>query len=161
MINDMTEYMYTLQCEDNSRQLYALIDGAYYERLYSDELYETNGVKSLFEHSEDKRFAFAGPWLLNISILGEDWLEKINALELKYPSVSWLLSSLNTGDLLFYLNRNLKVILPNNKIGMLRYYDPRVLIYLPDVLTKQQFQLFTTGIVAWGFLYEDEYHYIV
>ena len=61
----------------------------------------------------------------------------------------------------FYLNRNLEVILPNNKVAMLRYYDPRVLIYLRDVLTKEQFQSFTAGVVAWGFLYEDEYHHIL
>lgn len=161
MINDMAEHMFTLQREDNSRKLYALVDGAQYERFYSDELYESETIKSLFENSEDKKIAFAGPWLLNISILGEDWLRKINILELKYPSVSWLLSSLDMSDLFFYLNRNLEVILPNNKVAMLRYYDPRVLIYLPDVLTKEQFQSFTAGVVAWGFLYEDEYHHIL
>ncbi|PEN20248.1 DUF4123 domain-containing protein [Klebsiella grimontii] len=101
MINDMAEHMFTLQREDNSRKLYALVDGAQYERFYSDELYESETIKSLFEHSEDKKIAFAGPWLLNISILGEDWLRKINILELKYPSVSWLLSSLDMSDLFF------------------------------------------------------------
>ena len=161
MINDMTEHMFALQREDSSRRLYALVDGAQYERLYSDELCEREGIKSLFEHSEDKQIAFAGPWLLDISILGEDWLRKVNVLELKYPSVSWLLSSLDISDLFFYLKKNLEITLPNNKVAMLRYYDPRVLIYLPDVLTKEQFQSFTAGIVAWGFLYEDEYHYIL
>ena len=161
MINDMAEHMFTLQREDNSRKLYALVDGAQYERFYSDELYESEGIKSLFDHSEDKKIAFAGPWLLDISILGRDWLRKLNILELKYPSVSWLLSSLDISDLFFYLNRNLEVILPKNKVAMLRYYDPRVLIYLPDVLTKEQFQSFTAEVVAWGFLYEDEYHYIL
>ncbi|MDM7225038.1 DUF4123 domain-containing protein, partial [Klebsiella grimontii] len=66
------EHMFTLQREDNSRKLSALVDGAQYERFYSDELYESAAIKSLFEHSEDKNIAFAGPWLLNISILGED-----------------------------------------------------------------------------------------
>lgn len=99
--------------------------------------------------------------MLEISILGGDWLKKINDLELKYPSVSWLLSSLAINDLVLHLNGNLKIVLPNNEIAMLRYYDPRVLIYLPDVLTKEQFQSFTTGIVSWGFLYKDECHYII
>lgn len=157
----MTEHMFSLQREDNSRKLYALVDGAQYERFYSDELYESKSVKSLFEHSEDRKIAFAGPWLLEISILGGDWLKKINDLELKYPSVSWLLSSLAINDLVLHLNGNLKIVLPNNEIAMLRYYDPRVLIYLPDVLTKEQFQSFTTGIVSWGFLYKDECHYII
>lgn len=161
MINDMTEHMFMLQREDNSRKLYALVDGAQYERFYSDELYESAAIKSLFEHSEDKKIAFAGPWLLNISTLGEDWLMKIKILELKYPSVSWLLSSLDISDLFFYLNKNLEITLPNNKVAMLRYYNPRVLIYLPDVLTKEQFQSFTAGVVTWGFLHEDEYHYIL
>ncbi|BCT19964.1 TPA: DUF4123 domain-containing protein [Enterobacter asburiae] len=161
MINDMTEHMFLLQRAEKSRRLYALVDGAQYERFYSDELYESKSIKSLFEHSEDRKIAFAGPWLLDISTLGSDWLKKINALELKYPSVSWLLSSLAINDLALHLNGNLKIVLPNNEIGMLRYYDPRVLIYLPDVLTKEQLQSFTTGIVAWGFLYEDEYHYII
>jgi hypothetical protein len=34
MINDMTEHMFSLQREDNSRKLYALVDGAQYERFY-------------------------------------------------------------------------------------------------------------------------------
>lgn len=161
MIHDMTEHMFALQREDRTRRLYALVDGAQYERLYSDELFECEGIKSLFEHSEDKQISFAGPWLFDISILGADWLRKINVLELKYPSVSWLLSSSDISDLFFYLKRNLEIVLPNNKVAMLRYYDPRVLIYLPDVLTEEQFQSFTAGIVAWGFLYEDEYHYII
>jgi hypothetical protein len=47
--------------------------------------------------------------LLDIPILGSDWLKKINALELKYPSVSWLLSSLAINDLALHLNGNLKM----------------------------------------------------
>ena len=34
MINDMIEHMFSLQREDNSRKLYALVDGAQYERFY-------------------------------------------------------------------------------------------------------------------------------
>lgn len=161
MNNSIVEYLKQLQNEKDKTKIYALVDGAQYDRFCSIELVKCNGIMPLFDSLEDRNLAFAGPWLLAFESMSDEIFSTLNKLELKYPSVSWLLSALSFDDLFIHLKNNLEVVLPNNKIALFRYYDPRVFVFLSEVLTDKQLSLFLSSILKWGCKYNNEDYYIV
>ncbi|TDQ24489.1 uncharacterized protein DUF4123 [Raoultella sp. BIGb0149] len=161
MKNSIVERLKTIQSESDKRKIYVLVDGAQYDRFCTIELFKCNGVMPLFDNVDDRDIAFAGPWLLSFENVDDDLFCMLNELELKYPSISWLLSSLSFDDLFIHLKKNLEVIMPNNKIALLRYYDPRILVFLPEILTSKQLKVFLSSVITWGCKYNDEDYYII
>lgn len=160
MKHSIVDRLKEIQNESDKRKIYALVDGAQYDRFCTIELFKRNGVMPLFDSWEDRCLAFAGPWLLALESIDNDLFSILNNLELKYPSVSWILSSSSFDDLFFHLKNSLEVIMPNNQVAMLRYYDPRVLIFLPEVLTDKQLDVFLMSIISWGCKYNGEDYFI-
>ena len=161
MLNNHIVNQIILERQKQSRyklNLYALIDGLEYERLFRDEIVESEGVAPLFIQPNNQDFAFAGPWILNVSQLSDDLKSQIIKLEQTYPSVSWIMSSLSFNYLLNHLERKLHLTLEDNRYALLRYYDPRVLNRLPSVFTPEQFKLFTLQINEWIFYLNNHYY---
>lgn len=160
MKHSIVDCMKEIQSESDKIKIYALVDGAQYDRFCKIELFKRNGVMPLFDSWEDRRVAFAGPWLLDFECIDNDLFFTLSNLELKYPSVSWILSSLSFNYLFIHLKNNLEVIMPNNQVAMLRYYDPRIFIFLSEILTNAQLGVFLTSIIKWGCKYNGEDYYI-
>jgi len=154
----MTEQHYALReyallrekCE--SLNLYALVDGIQYDRFFEEPLKEHEGICSLFSLPEDKVLAYAGPWLLDMSKLSRDHLVKIIQLEEKYPAVSWIISEQPFMTLARHLESGLMVSLPSKEKGLFRFYDPRVLKTLPEILSPEQFMQLMKYFLRWLFL---------
>lgn len=160
MKHSIIDRLKEIQRKSDKRKIYALVDGAQYDRFCTIELVKRNGVMPLFDSWDDRYLAFAGPWLLALESIDNDLFSILTNLELKYYSVSWILSSSSFKDLFIHLKNNLEVIMPNNQVAMLRYYDPRVLIFLPEVLTAKQLEIFLISIISWGCKYNGEDYYI-
>lgn len=142
----------------NKLHLYTLIDGLEYERFFQEEIIENEWIKPLFLQPSNKDMAFAGPWICYIKKMNSDFHNQIIELEQKYPSVSWIISSLSFEYLLNNLENKLHITLEDNRYALLRYYDPRVLYKLPSVLTEQQIKTFTLQIDEWIYYYENNYY---
>ena len=161
MLNNHIVNQIILERQKQSRyklNLYALIDGLGYERLFRDEIVESEGVAPLFIQPNNQDVAFAGPWIFNVSQLSDDLKSQVIKLEQTYPSVSWIISSLSFNHLLNHLERRLHLTLEENRYALLRYYDPRVLNRLPSVFTPEQFKLFTLQINEWIFYLNNHYY---
>lgn len=136
--------------------LYALVDGIQFDRFFDEPLKEDKGIRSLFSLPEDRILAFAGPWLLDVSEPSREYLVKISQLEKKYPAVSWIISKQPFITLARHLESGLMVSLPSKDKGLFRFYDPRVLGRLPDILSSEQISEFMKYTLQWFFLSEGE-----
>lgn len=161
MLNEHIAKKIILERQKQSRyklNLYALIDGLEYERLFQHEIVENEGIAPLFIQPNNQDIAFAGPWVVNVEQLSDDLQNQIIKLEQTYSSVSWLISSLSFNHLLNHLESKLHLTLDDNRYALLRYYDPRVLNKLPSVLTQDQLKLFTLQIDEWLFYLNNHYY---
>ncbi|EEE2004608.1 DUF4123 domain-containing protein [Salmonella enterica subsp. enterica serovar Kotte] len=137
-------------------RLYALIDGIQYDRAINEELNEGCGGYSLFSLPEDKHLAFAGPWLFDVSKLSINHLARILEMERKYPAVSWIISEHPALLLVQHLQSCLLVSFPSEQKGILRFYDCRVLKFLPELLSQKQIGHLMTYSQQWLFYYNGE-----
>ncbi|MGR7525727.1 DUF4123 domain-containing protein [Klebsiella aerogenes] len=78
-----------------------------------------------------------------------DFREKLRDLEAALPAVSWLLSSAAPEDLVVHLQKNMNVGLPDGRIALLRFQDPRVQVRLEAVLDEQQHEKLTGLMREW------------
>lgn len=140
-----------------SLKIYILVDGIQYERFLDEQLKEGEGQISLFSLPEDKILSFAGPWLLDVSKLPREKLEKIFSLEQTYPAVSWILSEQVFLKLAQYMRSCLMVSLPSKETGLFRYYDCRVLRMLPEILSSEQITQLTKYSIQWVFLEDGKF----
>lgn len=142
----------------SNMKLYALVDGIQYDREFEEELKEEKGIRSLFNLPEDKKIAFAGPWLLDIENLPNTWFSKLFQLERKYPAVSWIISDSHFVSIAHHLGSSMMITLPDKQEGIFRFYDCRVLKKLPELLSHDQIARLMTPTQKWSFLYEDTWN---
>ena len=136
--------------------LYILVDGIQFDRLFDEPLKQDKGIRSLFSLPEDRILAFAGPWLLDVSKLSREYLAKICLLEEKYPAVSWIISEQPCAALAGRLESGLMVSLPSKEKGLFRFYDCRVLKRLPELLSSEQVAELMKYSQRWFFLGKGE-----
>lgn len=133
-----------------SRQ-YGLVCGLQFERFHSREMALIPGVANpLFRLFPDSQIAWAGPWLIDIE-KGHELYSLLSSLEQHAPAVSWIRSTVDFEKLTQSLASQLHVALESGEQGLLRFYDPRVLRKIPEILTAEQFSDFTRGIDSWLF----------
>ncbi|EFR2061328.1 DUF4123 domain-containing protein [Salmonella enterica] len=129
--------------------LFALVDGLQYERFTGEELvFKRDMAVPLFDTWPDSRIAFAGPWIISMNEVMET-REKLCALESALPSVSWILSSSTLTELVAHFQKNLNVGLPDGRIALLRFQDPRVQVRLGTMLNSQQHRELTHLTKEW------------
>ncbi|CAM4302119.1 DUF4123 domain-containing protein [Serratia silvae] len=150
-----------LQAQYHDIKLYAVVDGLQYERHLGDEISYQDGVSPLFRQPEDAKIAFAGPWVFELSKLSKDVIDELITLEKSKPSLSWVFSQLDMFSLTNNLVDLLNVQLPGERFALFRFYDPRVLIQLKEILTKEQLAHFMDNIYDWTFYHDDHYHSVV
>lgn len=152
------ERLLTLQTRYEFIKCYALIDGLQYEHCLGEEIKKDERTKPLFYQPEDTGIAFAGPWLKEMTLSPQEDFDILIRLENEAPGVSWLFSEWHYWELFYHLAKHLDIILPDNKIALLRYYDPRVLIQLPHVLTKQHWLTIVSPLHEWRFCVNKKCH---
>ncbi|CAK9886231.1 MAG: hypothetical protein XXXJIFNMEKO3_02659 [Candidatus Erwinia impunctatus] len=137
--------------------LYALVDGLQYERYFGQELQAARDISyPLFDPYPDSKIAFAGPWLIKLN-KSECYREKFKELDIKYPALSWLLSSSPPDALLNNFKDFLTLELPDGKSALFRFYDPRVLSNLTDWIDEQDFSRLIQGVSEWVFTLNNEF----
>ncbi|MWP48051.1 DUF4123 domain-containing protein [Gilliamella sp. Pas-s27] len=164
MLNQHISYQTFLEQQKQSRHkltLYTLVDGLEYERLFRNELIQDKNILPLFIRPNNKEVAFAGPWLIDIMQVDKNVQNSLLQLEKTYSSVTWLISILRLDYLFNQLENQLHLRLPDKRNALLRYYDPRVLNNLQNVLTADQFKLFTLNINDWLYFHNNHYYSLI
>jgi Domain of unknown function (DUF4123) len=151
----LDRYRQLLQQQTHLR-LYALVDGLQYElhqqlRIESNQGYN----QALFQGTEDAPLAHAGPWLFDLTENTAD-IETFAQLERNQPAVSWLITSLDLSGLADLLRLKLHAELPDGNQALLRFYDPRVLVNLYNIMDTSQKAAFFQFIDEWHFAHNGQ-----
>lgn len=133
---------------------YALVDGYQHEQHTGQRIESRHGInRALFQGTEDEPLVHAGPWLYDLSE-APDKVSELATLERALPCVSWLITAMDLEGLSQYLQLKLDAKLPGGKKALIRFYDPRVLGHLFEVMDVGQKALFFHLIDEWHFLNE-------
>lgn len=135
--------------------LYALVDGLVFERVHEEPMPQDAGCAALFAGTEDSAMAAAGPWLVDAT-LQPDLCGQLLSQEISTPLVSWLISGVPFDGLVQLLRLKLDVCLPDGSVGLLRFYDPRVLHSLATTLTGPQREDFFGHIHEWHLMHNGQ-----
>lgn len=152
------ERLLALQAQNEFIKCYALIDGLQYERYFGDEIEKDYHTSPLFHRPGDAKIAFAGPWLKEITESNQDSFNTLTELEKDNPAVSWLFSEWHFNNLFFHLGSYLDIKLSDNEVALFRYYDPRILMQLPEVLLDRHWLPLIAPLHEW-IVYLDKKYY--
>jgi hypothetical protein len=137
-------------------RLYGLVDGLQYETHRGERLEDRHGFASLFHGTPDSALAHAGPWLVDVNEAGDTVTADLAHLERQVPSVTWLISETDLHGLAQLLQLQLDARLPDGRIALVRFWDPRVLAELVNVLSPKQRETFFAHIHEWHLLRNGE-----
>ena len=156
MALDVAERLAQLRTRNPALCLYGLVDGLQYETHRGERLDSRHGFASLFHGTPDSALAHAGPWLVDGEAVGDAVTADLARLEREAPSVTWLISETDLHGLAQLLQLQLDARLPDGRIALVRFWDPRVLAELVNVLTPVQRQTFFAHIHEWHLLRNGE-----
>lgn len=152
--------------ENQALKLYAIIDCAHFDKDFYQSLTQNPilTAESLFMRTLDEESAEAGPLLVKLDIeQDQEVIQKLQEIEQQKPAVVWLWSD---KSFLKLADNILKPLLygeleDGQKI-LIRYYDPRCIKGMLDVLKENESSAKKlANIKAWAFKYNDEYSYLV
>ena len=156
MAQDVAEHLSQLRDRYPALRLYGLVDGVQYELHRGERLEGGLGLVSLFHGTPDGALAHAGPWLVDVEQVGDAFTDDLARLEREAPSVSWILAEADLQGLAQLLQLQLNVRLPDGRIALVRFWDPRVLTGLVDVLNPRQREAFFAHIHEWHLLLDGQ-----
>lgn len=120
-------------------QLFLLVDGAQLEHNQLSHIEYTYGdCIYLFKGTYEEEAYQFGPILFDLSLLSLKQIEHQVKLMKSKDSMILIKSSLNSKQLKNKLLEKLYIELEDGGIGILRYYDPRVLNRLSLIFTAEQ-----------------------
>ncbi|MFT0735635.1 DUF4123 domain-containing protein [Ralstonia wenshanensis] len=152
----MTDRLAQLRAYSPTLCLYGLVDGLQYETHRGERLEDRQGFVSLFHGTPDGALAHAGPWLVDVNEAGEGVTADLARLEREAPAVTWLISEADVHGLAQLLQLQLDARLPDGRIALVRFWDPRVLAQLVNVLSPKQRETFFAHIHEWHLLRNGE-----
>ncbi|WP_316865107.1 DUF4123 domain-containing protein [Ralstonia mannitolilytica] len=156
MAHDVADRLAQLRAHQPTLRLYGLVDGVQYESHRGERLEPRAGLASLFHGTADAALAHAGPWLADAETADEAFIADLARLEHEAPSVTWLISEADLHGLTQLLQSHLDARLPDGRIALLRFWDPRVLVGLAKVLTAKQRESFFAHIHEWHLLHDGQ-----
>ena len=156
MALDVADRLAHLRMRNPALRLFGLVDGLQYETHRGERLDDRHGFASLFHGTPDSPLAHAGPWLFDVEAAGDGVTADMARLERELPSVTWLVSELDLHGLMQLLQLQLDARLPDGRIALIRFWDPRVLAELVNVLTPGQRETFFAHIHEWHLLRNGE-----
>jgi hypothetical protein len=133
--------------DNESKDLFCLLDGAQLdheknidiEYIYGSPLY-------LFKGTYEADAYKYGPILLNLSVLDKEQLASLKELMNTKDSMIFIKSHLDIQKLKNRLLENLYLKFDDGSVGILRFYDPRVLKRFSQIMTNEQKYQFMDGI---------------
>lgn len=134
--------------------LFALVDGLQHEAAFGQVLTAEQGV-ALFLGTPDEPLAHAGPWLIDAQAQ-HDLCSALADAELLAPVCSWLITAVPFPGLVQLLQNKLDMRLPDGKVALIRYHDPRVLRRLALTLRPDQRETFFEHIDEWHFMVDGQ-----
>lgn len=150
---DIQERLAHLRERMPAMRLYALVDGVQYQAQFCVSFVGVAGsAYSLFNGTDDAALSNAGPWLLDAESAPAPLLRELGRLERVAPAVTWLISPLTPEGLGQLLQLRLDVQLPDGRKALLRFWDPRVLLNLIELLSADQREEFFVHIHEWHLL---------
>lgn len=150
---DVVERLAHLRQQSPALRLYALVDGAQYRTHFGEPITDRRGFFSLFAGTSDIALAHAGPWLVDTEQAEVEVVDALVVLEHAAPAVTWLIAPQDLAGLAQLLQLNLDVELPDGRAALLRFWDPRVLAGLAEILTPDQREAFFAYIHEWHLLH--------
>lgn len=152
---DVLDRYSQLRARLQTLNLYALVDGALYQQRRDRQLEHLPGVViALFSGTADDALAHAGPWLVDATQVSEVVLRDLISLETTAPAVTWLIAEADLTGLSQLLQLRLDVKLPDGRTALLRFWDPRVLAALFQLMAGDQRAEFFGHIHEWHFMDE-------
>lgn len=156
MAIDVTQRLADLRQNFAALRLYALVDGVQYQEHRGVRLASQAGYRSLFAGTPDEALAHAGPWLVDTATAGEEQTDDLAQLEREAPAVTWLIAPQDIGGLAQLLQLRLDTRLPDGRTALLRFWDPRVLVSLAQLLDEAQRGEFFAYIEEWHLLHNGK-----
>ena len=141
-------------------RLYALVDGAQYSAQLGKPLTVHAGLYPLFAGTPDAALAHAGPWLVDVELADSALIAVLAALELAAPAVTWLIAQQDLDGLAQLLQLLLDAELPDGRTALLRFWDPRVLFNLAELLDPSQRETFFAHIHEWHLMHKGQQTWI-
>jgi Domain of unknown function (DUF4123) len=136
-------------------RLYALVDGAQYQTHRGESLQARGGLYALFAGTPDAALAHAGPWLVDVEQVEEAFAADLISLEKQAPAVTWLMAVQDLEGLGQLLQLSIDMQLPDGRVALLRFWDPRVLVSLAELLGPEQSAAFFAHIHEWHLLHNQ------
>lgn len=156
MAQDLAERLAQLRLRYPTLRLYGLVDGMQYEIHRGERLEAKPGLVSLFHGTPDGALAYAGPWLVDVEEVGDGLTADLARLEREAPSVTWLIAEADLSGLAQLLRLHLDARLSDGRVALVRFWDPRVLASLVDVLDVHQRETFFAHIHEWHLLHNGQ-----
>lgn len=119
-------------------------------------LYGARRLPFLVRRYLDAALAHAGPWLIDTEQVGAELIDALVAMEQVSPAVTWLFAVQTLDGLAQLLQLNLDIELPDGRTALLRFWDPRVLVNLAEVLEPTQRETFFAHIHEWHLLHKGK-----
>jgi hypothetical protein len=133
-------------------RLFALVDGVQYTRHCEQPLAPLPGRRALFDGTNEAHLAHAGPWLVDVAQADPPHVAQLVELEKAAPAVTWLMARMELDGLATLLAQRLDTRLPDGRTALVRFYDPRVLLSLVEILDGTQREEFFAPIHEWHLL---------
>jgi hypothetical protein len=139
---------------------YALVDGLQYEQHVGDRIKKRWGaIHALFAGTQDEPLSDAGPWVIDLTEPDATALASLEDLEQACPGVLWLFTTQDIEALVGTLQRKLDSKLPNGKIALIRFWDPRVFVPLFNALDNDARRSYFGDVDEWhGLLDGKRFH---
>lgn len=127
--------------------MFCLIDGVQIDHDSVVNISRTYGeCDYLFKGTLEEEAYLYGPILINLNSIDDEQLNNLFNLMKAKDSLIFLQSSLESNKLKNLLLEKLYIYFENGEIGILRFYDPRVLTRLYQIMDDDQKIEFITGI---------------
>jgi hypothetical protein len=131
-------------------RVYALVDGLQYEQHFGYPIKRRWGaVEALFAGTEDEPLADAGPWVIDLAAPDAATISPLGELEEARPGVMWLFTTQDIEPLVAILQRKLNSRLPDGKVALIRFWDPRVFVSLFNALDAAGRQAYFGDVNEW------------
>lgn len=153
---DVMERLALLRQDTESLRLYALVDGAQYQTKRGERITPKPGFDPLFEGTPDAALSHAGPWLVDAELADSEFVAGLGELEREAAAVSWVIAPQSLEGLAQLLRLNLETLMPDGRTALLRFWDPRVLVSLAEILTVEQRHHFFGHFHEWHLLHKGK-----
>ncbi|MBB5018305.1 hypothetical protein HNQ59_001593 [Chitinivorax tropicus] len=153
---DVLQRLQSLQTQRPYLFLYALVDGAQYQTEFNQPLAPRPGHIALFDGTPDAPLAHAGPWLIDPQQLDESERAELIHFEQATPGIIWLIALADLHGLADLLRLRMDARLPDGRKALLRFWDPRVLTGLVNILQPAQRETLFGEIEEWHFMHQGQ-----